>query len=280
MADPSPLAPPSGAPLPDVLIRWDEREGVRTGVVILSLNRPERLNALTVSLGASFEAAVTALGTEPALRAVVLTGEGRAFSAGGDLDFLEQRAACGAQENAEEMRAFYRRFLSLRSLPVPVVAAVNGPAIGAGMCLALACDLRVCARNAKLGLTFVGLGLHPGMGATHTLPTLVGHQAASRLLLTGDVIEGDEALRLGLVAESVAPEQVLPRSLDLARRMAAAAPVAVRGTVRSLRLLADEALERALWREADAQAHCYSTADLRRGIEAVRDKSKATFEGR
>lgn len=263
----------------EVRVRWDEHEGARTGVAVLSLNRPERLNALTVSMGASFEAAVTALGTEPDLRAVVLTGEGRAFSAGGDLDFLERRAAAGPQENAEEMRAFYRRFLALRSLPVPALAAVNGPAIGAGLCLALACDLRVCARNAKLGLTFVGLGLHPGMGATHLLPTLVGHQTASRLLLTGDVIDGDEALRLGLVAEAVDTEDVLPRTLELARRMAAAGPVAVRSTVRSLRMLADEGLERALWREADAQAHCYSTADLRSGIEAVRTKSKAVFEG-
>lgn len=268
----------------DVRVTWDEREGARTGVAIITLSRPERLNALTVAMGASFEAAVKSLGMEPDLRAVVLTGEGRAFSAGGDLDFLERRAQAGAeggaQANAEEMRAFYRRFLSLRTLPVPVLAAVNGPAIGAGMCLALACDLRVCARDAKLGLTFVGLGLHPGMGATHLLPTLVGHQTASRLLLTGEVIGGEEALRLGLVAETVETEQVLPRTLELARSMAEAGPVAVRSTVRSLRLVADEGLERALWREADAQAHCYSTADLRRGIEAVRTKSKATFKGR
>lgn len=264
----------------DVRVTWDEHEGARTGVAVITLSRPERMNALTVAMGASFEAAVTALGTDPDLRAVVLTGEGRAFSAGGDLDFLERRAEGGAQENAEEMRAFYRRFLSLRGLPVPTLAAVNGAAIGAGMCLALACDLRVCARNAKLGLTFVGLGLHPGMGATHLLPTLVGHQTASRLLLTGDVIDGDDALRLGLVAESVEPDEVLPRTLALARRVAAAAPVAVRSTVRSLRMVADEHLERALWREADAQAHCYSTSDLRRGIEGVRAKSKVVFEGR
>lgn len=268
----------------DVRVTWDEQEGARTGVALITLSRPERLNALTVAMGASFEAAVSALAMEPDLRAVVLTGEGRAFSAGGDLDFLERRADVGsqggAQENAEEMRAFYRRFLSLRTLPVPVLAAVNGPAIGAGMCLALACDLRVCARDAKLGLTFVGLGLHPGMGATHLLPTLVGHQTASRLLLTGDVIDGEEALRLGLVAELADTDQVLPKTLALARRMAAAGPVAVRATVRSLRLVADEGLERALWREADAQAHCYATGDLRRGIEAVRTKSKAAFEGR
>lgn len=263
----------------DVRVEWDEHEGRRTGVAVVTLCRPERLNALTVAMGASFEAAVTALGTDPDLRAVVLTGEGRAFSAGGDLDFLERRAEGDAQENAEEMRAFYRRFLSIRGLPVPVLAALNGAAIGAGMCLALACDLRVCARDAKLGLTFVGLGLHPGMGATHLLPTLVGHQTASRLLLTGEVIQGDEALRLGLVAESVETDRVLPRTLELARSMAAAGPVAVRSTVRSLRMLADEGLERALWREADAQAHCYATDDLRRGIEAVRTKSKASFEG-
>jgi len=262
---------------PLVTLRDDEEAGA--SVCVVSLNQPERLNALTVAMGEAFEASMQELARREGLRAVVLTGEGRAFSAGGDLAFLEARASGSAQHNSEEMRAFYRRFLSLRQLPVPVLAALNGPAIGAGLCLALACDLRVCAKNAKLGLTFVGLGLHPGMGATFTLPALVGQQAASRLLLTGEVVDGEEALRLGLVAAAVEPAEVLEATLALARRMAANAPVAVRGTVRSLRLQAEPGLEAALWREADAQAHCYETRDLRRGIEAVREKKQPAFLG-
>jgi enoyl-CoA hydratase/carnithine racemase len=262
-----------------VLLRWDEREGERTGVAVLSLNHPERLNALTVEIGEAFERTVAELAAEPALRAVVLTGEGRAFSAGGDLDWLEERAQDKAQANAEEMRAFYRRYLSIRSLPVPVIAAVHGAAIGAGTCLALACDLRICGEDIKLGLTFVRLGLHPGMGATGLLPALVGHQTASRLLLTGDVIDGREAAALGIATEAVPRADVLPRATALARRIAEAAPVAVRSTVRSLRLQHEPALEKALWREADAQAHCYATADLRRGVAAVRNKETPVFLG-
>lgn len=265
---------------PEVGLRWDEVDGVRTGVAILTLQREDRLNALTVAMGAAFEVAVASLAMEPELRAVVVTGAGKAFSAGGDLDFLEERAAASPQQNAEEMRAFYRRYLSVRQLPVPVLAAIQGPAIGAGLCLALACDVRIAATKAKLGFTFVSLGLHPGMGATFLLPALVGPQTASRLLLTGDVIDGEEASRLGLVAEAVSAEETLPVTLAYARRMAAAGPVAVRSTARSLRLQDERGLEQALWREADAQAQCYATSDFLRGISAVRDKSAVRFEGR
>lgn len=156
------------------------------------------------------------------------------------------------------MRRFYERFLSVRRLPVPVVAAVNGAAIGAGMCLALACDLRVVASSARLGFTFVGLGLHPvrarcatsttlaghplrrqrglqGMGSTHYLPTVVGHQTASRLLLTGETITGEEAVRIGLAVQHVPQDHVLESARQLAKRIAANGPVAVRSAVRTLR---------------------------------------------
>lgn len=116
---------------------------------------------------------------------MVLTGEGRAFSAGGDLAWLRERASSDPRDNVDTMLAFYDRFLCLRSLPVPIIAAINGPAVGAGLCLTLACDLRVAARSAKLGFTFVHLGLHPGMGCTHFLPKIAGPQTAARLLLSG-----------------------------------------------------------------------------------------------
>lgn len=120
----------------------------------------------------------------PQVRVVILTGEGKAFSAGGDLDFLLNRANDEPGNNAPMMRAFYARFLSLLQLPVPVIAAINGPAIGAGMCVAAACDLRIAAKTTDMGFTFAKLGLHPGMGCTFFLPALIGQQNASRLLLT------------------------------------------------------------------------------------------------
>jgi len=259
-------------------ISWDEKEdGESTGVAILTLNEPTRKNALTVAMGEQFTDAVTQIRQDARLRAVVLRGAGDAFSAGGDFQFLLERTQKSPVENSAEMRQFYDRFLSVRSLPVPIIAAMHGPAIGAGLCLALACDMRICAEDAKLGATFVSLGLHPGMGATHFLPQIVGPQVAARLLLTGEVILGWEAQRLGLVLESLPTDAVIPRGLNLARQIAAQGPVAVRGCVRSLRNIQDQHLENDLWREADAQAHCYATADLKAGLDAIRSREKPRF---
>jgi enoyl-CoA hydratase len=261
-----------------VQISWDEKEdGEATGVAILTLNDPKRKNALTVEMGEQFLEAVGQIREDTRLRAVVLRGAGDAFSAGGDFRFLLDRTNDSPVQNSAEMRKFYDRFLQIRSVPVPTIAAMHGPAIGAGLCLALACDLRICAEEAKLGATFVGLGLHPGMGATHFLPQLVGPQVAGRLMLTGEVILGWEAQRLGLVLEALPTDAVIPRGLTLARQIAAQGPVAVRSCVRSLRNIQDRNLEQDLWREADAQAHCYATADLKIGLDAIRTREKPRF---
>jgi enoyl-CoA hydratase/carnithine racemase len=227
-------------------------------VAIITLNDPKRLNALNAKMGDEFGDIINSLSEGPDtedLAAVVLTGEGRAFSAGGDLQFLKDRAADTPSRNSIIMRRFYERFLAVRRLPVPVGAAINGPAIGAGLALALACDVRVASEDAKMGITFVQLGLHPGMGSTHFLPRIVGPQYASRMMLTGEIIEGNEALRIGMVAD-VQPtgKETLNAALKLAFKMADAAPLAVRTCVRSIRMAQDDGLDRSLWREADAQA--------------------------
>eukprot|EP00041_Stephanoeca_diplocostata_P013573 m.238329 g.238329 ORF g.238329 m.238329 type:complete len:182 (+) comp19388_c0_seq6:560-1105(+) len=138
----------------------------------------------------------------------------------GDMKFLKDRTESDALSNAETMRAFYERFLCVRSLDVPTIAAINGHAIGAGLCVACACDIRVCATTAKMGWTFVGLGLHPGMAATHFTPQIIGHQQAARWLLTGDTFTGDEAVAMGLVVEATESERVVPRALELADTIA------------------------------------------------------------
>ena len=148
--------------------------------------------------------------------------------------------------NAVTMSAFYKRFLSLRTLPVPVIAAINGSAIGAGFAVALACDLRLYADDAKVGLTFTQLGLHPGMGSTHFLPALVGHEKAARLLLTGDVISGPDAVALGLGLSTSPSHLLLPHALDLARKVAANSSSAVKTLTRSLRMRSEVGLEAAL----------------------------------
>jgi enoyl-CoA hydratase/carnithine racemase len=262
-----------------------ERDGP-LGVV--TLDDPERLNAMSEAMGRALASSVDALAGDASLRAVVVTGAGRAFSAGGDLDMIERMARAGnakpggatRRENRAFMGRFYRLFLRLRALPQPSIAAVNGPAIGAGCCVALACDLRLVAREAKLGLNFVRLGLHPGMAASWTLPRLVGPERAADLLYTGRLIDGAEAERIGLASRALPADSLLPEALALAREIAANAPLAVRATKRSLALSPLATLDEQLDQEAREQALGYESADLLEGVAAARERRPPRFTGR
>mmetsp|Transcript_64822 Transcript_64822/g.153243 ORF Transcript_64822/g.153243 Transcript_64822/m.153243 type:complete len:191 (-) Transcript_64822:400-972(-) len=167
-----------------VLVEDDQTESGPTGVKILRLNAPKHLNALTPEMGDQFRERVNELMNVPSLRAVVLVGAGRAFSAGGNLEMLRAMCDDATINNSATMRAFYDRFLCIRRLPVPTLAAVNGHAIGAGLALACACDMRVVSETANVGLTFAKLGLHAGMGSTHFLPKIMGQPL--RIFSNGD----------------------------------------------------------------------------------------------
>lgn len=248
-------------------------------VALITLNHPQKLNAMTLDLAHALEHAIDDIVKDSGrYGCVVVTGAGRAFSAGGDLAWLNQRAEDTPSRNVEIMRRFYERFLSIRRLPLPIVCAINGHAIGAGLCFAMACDIRVASARAKMGFTFVGLGLHPGMGATHLVASVAGFETAYRLLLTGDVITGQEAHHLRLVS-TIAPDgpEALEKAMVLAKRIANNSPTAVRSLVRSLRMKQDDGLDQALWREAAAQSHGYSTSDFLEGIQAIREKRKPNF---
>ncbi len=260
-----------------------ERDG---DVAVLTFNDPEHRNAMTQAMGEVFAAEVVRLSGDPGLRAVVLTGSGRAFSAGGDLGMIEDRAREGAAHPGiarrsirDSMRAFYKLFLSVRDLPCPSIAAIHGAAIGAGFCVALACDIRIVSTRAKLGLNFTRLGLHPGMGATWTLPRLIGPERAAELLYTGRVFEGAEAARMGLASRALETEQVLPAALELAREIASSAPLAVRGVKRALARTLDATLEDQLSFESDEQAGCFESRDVHEGLAAVRERRDARFSG-
>eukprot|EP00939_MAST-03C_sp_MAST-3C-sp1_P005094 g5094.t1 len=226
-------------------------------------------------MGDAFQQIVDELREDEHLRCVVLTGEGRAFSAGGDVAFLRKRMADSPLSNAKEMVNFYRRFLCVRDLHVPVIAAINGHAVGAGMCVAMACDMRIASPRSKLGFTFSKLGLHPGMGATHFLPSVAGPEIAARMLLTGELVDGNRARELNIVG--TVAEDPLQEAINLAIDIAAAGPVAVQTCVRTLRKAQSRGLEDALWREADAQSQCYNSADMEEGVTAVVEKRPPVF---
>ncbi|MEE9607637.1 MAG: enoyl-CoA hydratase-related protein [Myxococcota bacterium] len=261
-----------------------ERDG---DVVTLTFNDPERRNAMTQAMGEAFSAQIAELAGDASLRAVVLTGAGRGFSAGGDLGMIGSHAKRGAERPGaaraplrDTMRGFYALFLSVRDLPCPSVAAIHGAAIGAGLCVALACDLRVASTQAKLGLNFTRLGLHPGMGATWTLPRLVGTARAAELLYSGRILSGKEAAAIGLVNRAVEPEAVVPTARELAQEIAGSAPLAVRGVKRTLARSAQATLEDQLGFEADEQAGCFESEDVREGLAAIREKRVPRFQGR
>ena len=264
------------------------RVEMRDAVALVVFDDPERRNAMTEAMGRALTNVMARLSADSAVRAVVLTGAGAAFSAGGDLAMLEDKSRAGRAEPGEAARArnrafmrdFYGLFLSVRDLPCPSIAAIQGAAIGAGLAVALACDLRIAAREAKLGLNFAKLGIHPGMGSSWTLPQLVGPAHAADLLLSGRIIDGDFAERIGLVNRAVPRDTVLATALALADEIAACAPIAVRGAKRALAQANDVTLEEQLDFEAEQQAVCYESADFAEGLCAAREKRSPRFEGR
>ncbi|MCA1831893.1 MAG: enoyl-CoA hydratase/isomerase family protein, partial [Actinobacteria bacterium] len=183
-----------------------ERDG---GVATLRLNRPDVRNAMTPELTAAFTGAIEQLRDDEDVRAVIVIGEGKAFCAGGDLSWVQPGPDANVPQMRRKMRAFYPKFLAIRSLDVPTIAAINGPAIGAGLCLAMACDIRIAAEGAKLSTAFTRLGMHPGMAATYLLTRLAVTARASELIFTARVVDGTEAERLGLVNRVVPAERLL-----------------------------------------------------------------------
>ena len=247
------------------------------GVAVLTLDNPEQRNAMSEEMTASWVTAVDALAADRGLRAVVVTGEGTAFCSGGNTGWIASEPDAGVDLLRTRMISFYRAWLSIRRLEVPTIAAINGPAIGAGLCLALACDLRYAAEGARLAVPFVKLGMHAGMAATYLLPNVVGEAHARDLLLTGRTVLADEAMRLGLVSGVLPAEGFLDTVRGTASGIAATAPIASRLTTVALRGGGHADFETALQWEALAQPVTLATEDLQEGIRAVREKRPAVF---
>jgi enoyl-CoA hydratase/carnithine racemase len=255
---------------------------VKDGIATLTLNRPERLNALGGTLRQDLHDAVTRAGADPEVRVMVVTGAGKGFCSGGDVKAMGEAKAGQRERPLLEKIApgRDRTLLAMREAPQPIIAAVNGAAAGAGMNLALGCDLRIASTNAKFTQAFVKRGLHPDWGGTYFLPRVVGMAKACEMIFTGEVIDAAEALRLGIVSRVVAPEELLPTAYDLARRIAAGPPVAIRLAKRSLYANEDLDLRGALQMETMAQNICFETEDATEGIRAFGEKRAPIFKGR
>lgn len=250
------------------------------GVVILTLALPDRRNAMTAELTSAWGETIASLRHDRTVRAVVVTGEGTAFCAGGDLSWIGESPDLTVDSIRDRMLPFYRTWLSIRDLEAPSIAAVNGHAVGAGLCLALACDLRYAARGAKLSAPFTQLGMHAGMAATWLLPEAVGIARARELLLTGRAVEAEEAERIGLVNGVYDADALLDETLKVAGRIAGAAPIATRLTKSGLRSGGHASMEDALQYEALAQPVTFATDDLREGLAATRERRTPEFTGR
>jgi enoyl-CoA hydratase len=249
------------------------------GVARLVLDNPAQRNAMSEEMTDSWVRAIDALAADRDVRVVVVTGEGSAFCSGGNTAWIASEPDAGVDHLRERMMPFYRAWLSIRRLEVPTIAAVNGPAIGAGLCLALACDLRYAAAGARMGVPFVRLGMHAGMGGTYLLPDVVGEAAARDLLLTGRVVDADEALRLGLVSRVIDAGAFADEVQAAATGIAGNAPIASRYTKVALNTGFTD-LDTCLQWEALAQPATLTTEDLQEGIRAAAEKRVPEFRGR
>ncbi len=247
------------------------------GIAVLRINRPDKLNALNAETIAQLDAAVRRIAADDAIRGVIVTGAGeKAFVAGADIAELAQM---GPLTGIKVSRAGQATFRMLEQLPKPVIAAVNGFALGGGLELALACHLRIAGEKARFGLPEVKLGIIPGYGGTVRLPRLVGKGRALEMILTGEMINAEEAFRIGLVNRVVAPDELLSFTKQLLTRIIANGPVAIRMAIEAVDRAHETTLDDSLILESNMFGLLSATEDMHEGMKAFLEKRTAEFKG-
>ncbi len=257
----------------------------RGSIAILTLNRPETMNPLgQAGDGPAIAALCAEIEADPQIRCSVLTGAGRAFSAGGDVKAMKTRTgAFGGSPN--DIREGYRKNIhlivkSLYNLEVPLIAAVNGAAIGLGCDVACMADMRIASNTAKFGVTFLKLGIIPGDGGAWLLPRIIGPSRAAELLFSGRVIDAETATEWGLVSRTVAPEDLMEEAIKLAEEIAGQPPQALRLAKTLLRHGTHASYDTIMEMSAAAQAVMHHTEDHIEGVDAILEKRKPEFKGR
>ena len=240
-------------------------------VGILTIDRPEALNALNSAVLAELDAAITAVEQNDGIRAVILTGAGRSFVAGADIAEMKEFSSIDGKQFGVRGSGI---FLRLENLPKPVIAAVNGFALGGGCELAMACDIRIASEKAKFGQPEVGLGITPGFGGTQRLPRIVGISKAMELILTAKTIGAAEALEIGLVSQVVSPEELMDKAMELASAICANAPIAVAESKRCIRMGMQTDIATGSAFESEAFGVTCGTQDKNEGMGAFLEKRK------
>lgn len=251
---------------------------VRDAVATITLNRPEKLNAFTGTMREDLLAALRACEDDRDVRVVVITGAGRAFCAGGDVEVMTGLQKSGDVASFRKLLDAGRDvILQIATMPKPVIAAVNGIAAGAGCNLALACDYRIASAQARLSESFVRIGLHPDWGGTWLLPRLIGRGRALELLMSGRAVDAAEAVAIGMIDRLA--DDLNAETEQLARSLAAAPPLAVAGIKRAVLASESNDLRAQIDLESEHQLACFQSADAREGLAAFSEKRAARFTG-
>lgn len=248
------------------------------GIGIITINRPKALNALNGATLHELDDLLDAIAQDSAVKVVIITGGGeKAFVAGADITEMQPMSAIEGRNWGKLGQAVFDK---LENLPQPVIAAVNGFALGGGCELAMACDIRIASERAKFGQPEVTLGITPGFAGTQRLPRLIGIGRAKELLFTGDMIDAAEAYRIGLVNKVVPPEELMAAAKMMAQKIMSRAPVAVRLCKAAVNNGLDMDLQSAMAYEAEVFGLCFATADQKEGMAAFVEKRKANFSGK
>jgi 2-(1,2-epoxy-1,2-dihydrophenyl)acetyl-CoA isomerase len=269
------MSAPAAASADTVLLRVDE-----DGVAWITLNRPDRLNAFAGDMRTRLHDALDRAATDPGVRVIVITGAGRGFCTGADVEVMSDLLQRGDDDTFEGLvEAGMRAVRRLRTIEKPVVAAVNGPAAGAGASLALACDFRIASERASIGFTFNRIGLHPDWGATYTLPRLVGPGRAAELVMSGRMVDAREAERIGLFERVFTDDWFEDEVKKIVKELAAKPPLALQLAKQTLAASPASELDAMLTMEGERQMRCFRSADAKEGISAFNEKRKPVFRG-
>ncbi len=251
------------------------------GIGTVTINRPDKLNAFAGRMRQDVAAAVRELASDASVCVLVITGAGRAFCAGADIGYMKDLLERGDTENFTALVEAGRAVVTtIRETPKPVIASVNGPAAGGGANLALACDLRIASDRASIGQTFSRIGLHPDWGGTYFLPRLVGPSRAFELFASGEMVDAQEALRLGLFNRVVPQDRLAAETTTLARTLAAKPPLALALAKKAVYASESGTLSQMLDLELEHQLRCFASRDAREGFAAFLEKRQPSFQGK